>query len=153
VRLLAVVIVSLAGATLAEAAGEPNVLADAHLGSLHVTSAVYVGARSVELRGVWNDRKVSCSVRRRLRIRGEIDYIPFGRNPRRPFVRTRTFLAGNCAEGGPNVGYTVVARSIGTACPSGRWKPGRYNFLTVTTDPARTLSSTASVNWAKTARC
>jgi hypothetical protein len=154
VRLLAVVLAWLAvSATLAQAAGEPFSTADAHLGTLHLTSAVYVGPKSVDLMGVWQDRKVKCTVSRRLKVKGEVDYIPFGGTPRRPFVRTRTFPDVNCAEGGPNVGFTVTARQLGLACPNGTWKPARYNFLTRTTEPTRKLAATASVNWAKTTRC
>jgi hypothetical protein len=129
------------------------VIADAQLGSLHVTSAVYVSPKTVVLMGVWQDSKVKCTASRRLQIHGAIDFIPFKGKARRPFLRTRTFLDVNCAEGGPNVGFTVKARSLGLACPNGTWKPARYNFVTVTTELRKKLSSTASVNWAKTARC
>lgn len=153
-RLLAVVLVSFAGsAAFAQAAGEPFSTADAHLGTLHVTSAVYVRPKSVDLMGVWQDTKVKCTVSRRLKVKGEVDFIPFGGTPRRPFVRTRTFLDVNCAEGGPNVGFTVTAKQLGLACPNGTWRPARYNFLTRTTEPTKKLSATASVNWAKTPRC
>jgi len=138
---------------LAQAAGEPGMIADAQLGTLHVTSAVYVGPKSVDLMGVWQDSKVKCTTKRRLRIQGEIDYIPFKGKPRRPFVRTRTFLNVNCAEGGPNVGFTVKAKRLGLACPNGTWKPARYNFVTVTTELRKKLSSTASVNWARAGHC
>lgn len=150
---LIVVICLAATAALAQAAGEPFATGDAHLGTLHVTSAVYVRPKSVDLMGVWSDSRVKCTVNRRLTVRGEIDYIPFGGNPRRPFARTRTFLDVNCAEGGPNVGFTVMARQLRLACPNGTWKPARYNFLTRTTEPTRRLSATASVNWAKPGRC
>lgn len=150
---IAVSVAALGLAALAQAAGEPNVISDARLGTLHVTSAVYVSRTSVDLRGVWQDSKVPCSVNRRLRVKGAIDYIPSGGRPQRPFVRTRTFLDVNCAEGGPNVGFTVTAKQLGLACPSGTWKPARYNFLTRTTEPTKKLSATASVNWAKTPRC
>jgi hypothetical protein len=154
VRLLIVVAAGfIASAALAQAAGEPFATADAHLGTLHVTSAVYVRAKSVDLLGVWQDAKVKCSVNRRLKVKGAVDYIPFGGTPRRPFVRTRTFLDVNCAEGGPNVGFSVTAKQLGLACPNGTWKPARYNFLTRTTEPTRKLAATASVNWAKTVRC
>ena len=151
---IAVAALALALAAVAQAAGEPNVISDAHLGTLHVTSAVYVSRTSVDLRGVWQDSKVSCRVTRRLRVKGAIDYIPTPfAMARRPFVRTRFFPDTNCAEGGPNVGYTVTARKLGLACPNGSWKPGRYNFLTVTTEPTRKLAATASVNWARPGRC
>jgi hypothetical protein len=129
------------------------VIADAHLGSLHVTSAVYVSPKAVDLMGVWQDSKVKCTANRRLRVHGEIDYIPFKGKPRRPFLRTRTFPDANCAEGGSNVGFTVKAKRLGLACPNGTWKPARYNFVTVTTEPTRKLSATASVNWARPGHC
>ncbi len=138
---------------LAQAAGEPGMIADAQLGTLHVTSAVYVSPKAVALMGVWQDSKVKCTTKRRLRIQCEIDYIPFKGKPRRPFVRTRTFLDVNCAEGGPNVGFTVKAKRLGLACPNGTWKPARYNFVTVTTELRKKLSSTASVNWARAGHC
>jgi hypothetical protein len=140
-------------AALAEAAGEPNAIADAHLGTLHVTSAVYVRPKAVDLMGVWQDSKVACKVNRRLRVKGEVDYIPVRGHPSRPFVRTKTFLDVNCAEGGPNVGFTVTARQLGLACPNGTWKPARYNFLTRTTELKSKLAATASVNWARPGHC
>ena len=59
-RLFAVVLTSLAtSAALTQAASEPFSTADAHLGTLHVTSAVYVRPKSVDLMGVWQDTKVN----------------------------------------------------------------------------------------------
>jgi hypothetical protein len=152
-RPLAVLILLAASAALAQAAGEPSAIADAHLGTLHVTSAVYVGPKSVDLMGVWQDSKFACTANRRMRIKGEVDYIPFRGHPSRPFVRTKTFVDVNCAEGGPNVGFTVTARKLGLACPNGTWKPARYNFLTRTTEPKSDLAATASVNWARPGHC
>jgi hypothetical protein len=154
VRLLVTAALALTGAAaLAHAAGEPSTIADARLGTLHVTSAVYVNPKSVVLMGVWQNSKVACTANRRLRVRGEVDYIPAGGPPRRPFVRSRVFLDRNCSEGGPNVGFTVTARRLGLACPNGTWRPARYNLLTRTTELRTGLASTASVNWAKTAHC
>jgi len=94
-----------------------------------------------------------CTARRRLQIHGAIDHIPFKGTARRPFVRTRTFMDVNCAEGGPNVGFTVKAKRLGLACPNGTWKPARYKFVTVATELSKELSSTASVNWARPGHC
>ena len=101
--------------------------------------------------GVWNDPKVSCLANRKLRIRGAVDFIPAGGRPRRA-VRTGVFTSPNCAEGGPNVGFTLTARKLGFACPNGTWKPARYNFLTQTTELKRGLKATASMNWLKPGR-
>ncbi len=139
-------------ATLAAAAGEPGTFASAHLGSLSVTSGVLVSTRAVDMRGVWLDETKPCTTNRRLRIRAEIDYVPRQGNPRR-VVRAGTFLDVNCAEGGPNVGFTITARSIGLACPNGTWKPARYDFVTATTEPTRRLKATASLLWEKRGRC
>ena len=151
---------SLAGscaATLALAAGAaaqegPSALGSARLGTLTVTSGIVVSPTAAELRGVWNDTKVPCSAQRRLRVAAEVDYVPFGGTGRR-FVRSGRFLTPNCAEGGPNVGFTIRARQTPFACPSGRWKRGRYTFVVKTTEPSKGLRATVDVTWAKTARC
>ena len=143
---------ALALATAATGAIEPpTTLGVAHLGSLTVTSGAFVSPKSVELMGVWNDPKVSCLTNRKLRVRAAVDFIPAGGNPRRA-VRTGVFTSPNCAEGGPNVGFTLTARKLGFACPNGTWKPARYNFLTQTTELKRGLKATASMNWLKPGR-
>lgn len=129
----------------------PTTIGSARLGSLTVTSAAYVSATSVELTGVWNDPKVSCLANRRLRVRAVVDYIPASGKPRR-VERNGVFKSANCAEGGPNVGFTLTARKLSLACPNGTWKPARYNFLTQTTEPRRGLEATASMNWLKPGR-
>ena len=144
---------SLALATAASGAIEPpTTIGGARLGSLTVTSGAFVSAKSVELMGVWNDPKVSCLADRRLRVHAAVDYIPAGGKPRRA-VRNGIFKSANCAEGGPNVGFTLTARKLGFACPNGAWKPARYNFLTQTTELRRGLKATASMNWLKPGRC
>jgi hypothetical protein len=149
---LATIVSALVAAAFAEAAEEPGTIASARLGSLSVTSAAYVSAKGVDLLGVWQDDKVACTVNRRLTVRAEVDYVPFGGGPRRA-VRTGRFKAANCSEGGPSVGFSLTARKLGFACGNGRWKPARYNFLTRTTEPTRKLKSTASLIWIKRARC
>ena len=49
----------------------------------------------------------------------------------------------NCAEGGPNVGFTLNARANGFGCPNGKWRPGDYSFTTRTVEQASGLEATA----------
>jgi hypothetical protein len=142
-----VCVVTLALAAAASGAIEPpSTLGSARLGSLTVTSSALVSQKTVELMGVWNDPKAPCSANRKLRVRAAVDYIPAGGGPRR-VARSGVFKSANCAEGGPNVGFTLTARKLGFACSDGMWKPARYNFLTQTTEPKRGLKATASLNW------
>jgi hypothetical protein len=126
----------------------PAAFAAARRGTLSVTSGVYVSAKAVELLGVWNDRRVACAARRRLAVKGEVNWTSFGGRTRR-VVRRGVFLDANCAEGGPNVGFTIRARSVGLACANGRWKPGHYVFGTDTREPATRLRATADLLWEK----
>src|SRR2546423_4098888 len=98
----------------------PSAYAHAQLGSLSVVSGVLVSRTAVDMRGVWNDEHVPCSTNRRLTVRVIIDHQPSGKR----ISRAGRFLDPNCAEGGPNVGFTLSARKIGLACPNGAWKPG-----------------------------
>ena len=141
------------GAGIAAAAAEPpQASGDARVASLHVTSGIIVYAKSASLQGVWEDTKVKCSVSRRLTVQVDVYYRPFGKegSHRR---RTGAFPDANCAEDGPNVGFTLTARQLGYACPNGRWKRGRIDFVVMTTEPARGLRATASLSWANTQRC
>lgn len=145
--------VALAVAGVATAAGEPPMASgDARLGTLHVTSGILVSPKTADLRGVWNDTKVKCSVSRRLTVRADVYYRAFGKqgSHRRKVGR---FLDMNCAEGGPNVGFTLSARQLRYACPNGRWKPGRIDFVVTTTEPTRGLRATTSLSWANTQKC
>jgi hypothetical protein len=133
------------------ASGEPATFGTARLGSLTVTASVLVGAKAADMRGVWNDTKVPCTVSRPLRVRILIDRVSGGKTKR--VVRSGTFRDTNCAEGGPNVGFTIRARSVGLACPNGRWKPGLYHFLTRAREPKRHLEASASLDWQNSRRC
>jgi hypothetical protein len=133
------------------ATGEPTAFGTARLGSLTVTASVLVGAKAVDMRGVWNDTKVPCTISRPLRVRILLDRVSGGKTKR--VVRSGTFPDSNCAEGGPNVGFTIKARSVGLACPDGRWKPGLYHFLTRAKEPKRGLEASASLDWTNTRRC
>jgi hypothetical protein len=130
---------------------EPTALGTARLGTLTVTASVVVSPKTVDMRGVWNDTKVPCTVSRRLRVRVLVDRVASGKTKR--VVRSGTFRDPNCAEGGPNVGFTISARAAGLACPNGRWKPGLYHFLTRVKEPKRRLDASASLDWTNTRRC
>ena len=131
--------------------GEPAAFGTARLGSLTVTASVLVAAKAVEMRGVWNDTKVPCTVNRPLRVRVLVDRVAGGKTTR--VRRAGTFRDTNCAEGGPNVGFTLKARAVGLACPNGRWKPGLYHFLTRAKEPKRQLEASASLDWTNTRPC
>ncbi len=140
-------------ASWAAAAGEPpTAYADAYLGSLHVTSGILVSPTAADMRGVWLDTKVGCSVTRRLTVKAQVYLTPFGKTGTRR-ARVGRFADANCAEGGPNVGFALTARKLGYACPNGRWKPGRLDFVVATTEPTRGLRATASLSWSNIARC
>ena len=135
----------------AVATGEPTAFGTARLGSLTVTASVLVSAKAVDMRGVWNDPKAPCTASRRLRVRVLVDRVASGKTKR--VVRSGTFADTNCAEGGPNVGFTIKARSAGFACPNGRWKPGLYHLLTRAKEPARGLEASASLDWTNRRSC
>ena len=131
--------------------GEPTAFGSARLGSLTVTASVLVGSKAVDMRAVWNDTKVPCTVSRPLRVRVLVDRVADGKTTR--VRRAGTFRATNCAEGGPNMGFTIKPRSVGLGCPNGRWKPGLYHFLTRAKEPRRELEASASLDWRNTRRC
>ena len=117
-----------------------------------MTTAIYVSRTAVEMRGVWTDKHVKCRVKRKLRVRAEVNYIPKTGAPRR-FVMTGLFADANCAEGGPNVGFTITAKSLGLACANGSWKPARYDFVAGTIKPTRKLRALADLSWFRTGAC
>lgn len=139
-------------ATVPASVEPPTAAGDAKLGTLHVTSGIIVLPSSAELRGGWQDPKAGCATTRRLTVRADIYYRPFGKEGthRR---RSGTFRIANCAEGGPNVGFTLTARRLGYGCPSGRWQPGRLDFVVHTSEPSRGVTATASLSWANAVRC
>lgn len=152
-RLATAIVIGLACASGAWAAGEPpTAYGDAFLGSLHVTSGILVSPTATDLRGVWVDTKVGCSVTRKLTVKVHVYLTPFGKSGTYR-VRIGTFADANCAEGGPNVGFSLTARKLGYACANGRWKPGRFSFVVQTTEPTHGLRATASLSWANTTPC
>jgi hypothetical protein len=136
-------------AATASAAGEPTAYAHAQLGSLSVVSGVLVSRTAADMRGVWSDEHLSCKTTRLLTVKILIDHGPSGQR----FARAGRFKDGNCAEGGPNVGFTITARQAGLACKSGAWRPGRYDFVTSTTEPTKNLLATASLLWTNLKPC
>ncbi|HSC91971.1 MAG TPA: hypothetical protein VLB86_10000 [Gaiellaceae bacterium] len=145
------------GAVAALAASKPAddgtaAYAEARLRSLRVLAGARVTEREADLRGAWLDGAVACTVDRRLGVSVLVDAAATGGKHHR-VRRGGSFLAPNCAEGGPNVGFTLTARRIGLACPDGRWRPGRYSFTTTTREPTRALRATASLVWTTARRC
>jgi hypothetical protein len=149
-RLLALISLALAStATAAAGAGEPETFASATLGSLTVATSALVGPRNADMRAVWTDDKKPCAQTRTLTVRAVIDFVPTGKR----YIRAGSFRTPNCAEGGPNMGFTITARAAGFACPNGAWKPGRYAFVTTAVETMSGLRSVVSVGWAKNGRC
>ncbi len=130
---------------------EPFAFGDAKRGSLQVVSGALVAPGSADLRGVWLNEALGCEQWRSLRVNVLIDYSR-GSVTRR-VRRSRTGAVKNCAEGGPNFGFTLRARRIGLACPNGRWKPGLYSFDVRTTHRATGLRATMSLAWPNRVRC
>jgi len=143
-------LVTAAGASAA-ADWPPSASGSARLGTLSVTSGIVLSPTNADLRGVWQDTSVRCTVSRRLKVQVDIFYRRGVASSHRR--RVGTFLDANCAEGGPNVGFTLTARSLGYACPNGRWKLGELDFVVRTTEPTRGLRATASLGRANTTRC
>ena len=130
---------------------EPFAFGSAERGDLRVVSGAFVAAGSADLRGVWFDETVGCDQWRSLRVNVLVDYTR-GSVSRR-VARGRTGAVRNCAEGGPNFGFTVRARRNGLACPNGRWKPGFYTFVVRTTHRASRLRALVSLAWSNTVSC
>ena len=152
ILVLAILVAGLGAAAAAEAAGEPSVFAASRIGTLDVVSAVHVNPKGVDLLGVWVDESFPCTATRLLTVRGEVDYVPFGQSGSR-VKRMRTSRVANCAEGGPNTGFTLGAKAIGYGCPNGRWKPGQYTFVTSSVDHRKRLRAVASVGWENRTPC
>jgi hypothetical protein len=125
---------TVAGALLtlapAAAVADPNTFASAQRGKLLVSSSALVANRSAEMMGGWINENVACNVDRRLTVRILIDRVRGGNTDR--VRRKKTGRVTNCAEGGPNFGFTIRAADVGLACPDGSWKPGLYDFVTNT---------------------
>lgn len=130
-----------AGAALAlapaTAVADPNTFSSAKRGSLLVSSSVLVANKSVDMMGGWVNENVSCRADRRLTVKILIDRVRGSHTDR--VQRKKTGRVTNCAEGGPNFGFSLRAADVGMACPDGSWKPGRYDFVTDTRHHASRL--------------
>ena len=89
---------------------------------------------------------------RLLDVKAQIDYIPSSA-PQKRVIRKTTVRTANCSEGGPNMGFTLNAKAIGLGCANGRWKPGRYQFVTTSLEHRKRLRAVASVGWPNSTPC
>ncbi len=136
----------------ATAANEPAAYGSAASSTLNVVSGVLVSAKAVDLRGVWLDETKPCTQTRTLRVSIEVFYSSSSGATKRTKLAKKGPVA-NCAEGGPNFGYTFKAAARGYACASGAWKPGSYSFVTTTRDTVSGLVASASLSWTKKGSC
>ena len=135
----------------AATAHEPFGFGEAARGSLRVISGIFAAESTVDLRGVWLDESQPCTQFRTLRVSAHIDYSR-GQTTR-TVTRRRMGAVQNCAEGGPNFGFTLRARRHGLACPNGQWRPGFYTFQVRTRHRASGLLAVATVGWNNRVRC
>ncbi|MEX2210334.1 MAG: hypothetical protein WD689_01025 [Gaiellaceae bacterium] len=147
----AVALLALLVVPAALAADRPAATAVAERGSQKVVSRVLLSERGGELKGTWYDTKVPCTANRQLRVSYLADLVVGAKTTRKRGAKTGP--APNCAEGGPNFGFDVTARGFGMACPSGRWKPGRYAITVRTFDPVSELRAVASLYYQEARRC
>ena len=138
-------------ASAALAADLPSATAVAEQGSLKVVSRALLAPKSAELMGVWLDARHACTEERQLRVSILVDRVRGATTTRRS--RSKTGAVANCAEGGPNFGFTVTPSGLGMACASGRWTPGRYVFVVRTFDPVSQLRAVATLTYHETRRC
>src|SRR5437660_1145336 len=111
-RLAVALLTALAAAAAAQAQGEPAAFGVARLGSLSVVAGVVLSADDVEMRGGWLDARQRCAAKRRLSVTATIDYAPPVGNGLAAHRRA-VFTVVNCAEGGPNAGWTLTAKGLG----------------------------------------
>ena len=142
-------LLAFSGSALAE--HEPFAFGHAERGSLKVVSGAFVARTAADLRGVWLDETKPCDAWRSLRVAALIDYSRG--SVTRSVSRRRTGAVRNCAEGGPNFGFTIRARRAGLACPDGSWRPGFYTFVVRTRHRATGLEAVVSLAWSNTERC
>ena len=133
------------------AGAEIATFSEATRGTLHVLSSVLLSNKSVDMRGGWFNTSLSCTTSRRLRVVARIFRSTSNRSD--GFGSVKEGAVMNCAEGGPNFGFTFSAAAAGMDCPDGSWKPGRYDFVTKTRHIRSDLVSTATLGWANRERC
>ena len=151
-RMSLVIAVLVAALALSATAGaEISSFAEARKGSLHVLSSVLLSGKSVDMRGGWFKTSLSCTASRRLRVHAQIQRTAGNTSAATGMAKTRRVM--NCAEGGPNVGFTLSPADAGMACPNGSWKPGRYDFLTRTRHVPSGVVAVATLSWTKSKAC
>jgi hypothetical protein len=146
-----VAVLALGAVSASLAADRPAATAVAQRGTLKVVSSVLLSPRGGDLKGVWLDSRKPCSVRRSLRVSYLVDLVAGGKTTRRRAAKTG--LVQNCAEAGPTFGFEVTARRLGMACPSGRWKRGRFAIVVRTLDKASGLRAMAALYYEEPRRC
>ena len=144
-------LVLLASSTNALANHTPFAFGDAQKGDLRVVSGAFISHKVADLRGVWLDETVGCDQFRGLRVAAIVDYSR-GQTTR-SITRSKVGAVRNCAEGGPNFGFTVKARNVGLACANGNWRPGFYAFTVRTTHRASKISAVVTLGWENRAAC
>ena len=135
----------------ASAAADPGTFGVARDGRLTVSSSVLVSNKGVEMMGGWTNDAQPCTLERRLRVRIQIERTRGNVSQLTGDVRRGPVM--NCAEGGPNFGFQLTAADVGMACPDGRWRPGRYDFVTDTFHRARGLRAIAALSFRETDPC
>jgi hypothetical protein len=145
--------IALVAAGPALALNTPSTFGISRRGPLDVVSSILMTDRAVDMRGGWFHDGVSCLAFRRLNVRVLVEYQAPGSNTSQRFRARRSRVTQNCAEGGPNMGFTLGARRLGFACPNGDWKRGRYNLLTETRHVATGQVAIATIDWTNTTAC
>ena len=146
---IALLVAALAFSATAGAA--PATFGQASKGNLHVISSILWANRSVDMRGGWFNDSVSCLANRRLHVDIEIQRTRGSSGS--GFAREKTGLVMNCAEGGPNFGFTISPTDAGMACPNGSWRPGRYDLLTRTRHVRTGLTALATLSLIRRQAC
>jgi hypothetical protein len=147
----AVALAALAAAPVASADHLPTTFSIARSGPLEVSSSILVSHKATDQRGGWLNESIGCLQWRRLIVRATIFRVAGGTTQSRSFRRSSPVQ--NCAEGGPNMGFTKSASALGMACANGRWKPGRYDMVTRTVFLAANMTSIASTSFKVSAAC
>ena len=147
----AVALAALVAAPVGAADHLPSTISVAKDGNLEVFSSIFITNKATDQRGGWLNESLGCQQWRRLVVRANIFRTAGGRTQTRSFVRSQPVQ--NCAEGGPNMGFSKTANQLGMACADGRWKPGRYEFVTRTVFVATGLTSVASTGFRIRAAC
>ncbi|MFN2467177.1 MAG: hypothetical protein ABR521_03465 [Gaiellaceae bacterium] len=149
----AVVTAAAAGAVTAMASTPPpSAFGHARQGTFELVSGAVLDDTRAYLMGTFSDPKRPCTQTRRIRVDASVTYLTQA-GQRKRVNRSGAFTAVNCAEGGPNRGFTLSARSMGLACPNGSWKRGNYSFVTETRDVRTKLRAVASLLWREPDGC